>query len=209
MNTQELDIIASFVGLICLWWFWYYCWKPYALARFRQDLFDLRDQLFDSVVEKRYPFTFNSKIYCRTREDLNKMIRFAHEAKPLNVLVALLLDNQSIHAAVKRSQETREQLTNEELELLKFVDIRQKRSLQRYLLTSSFLLWVVIVLMLIPAISEAIFMVYLRKPVLALRAILEKRAISQFLDGVEHQAGQEYLLGAIELQPSCKLAVAR
>lgn len=205
MTEQELNIITSFVGLMSLWWLWYYCWKPYALARFRQELFDVRDELFDSIVKHSYSFGFDSKIYRRTREDLNKMIRFAHEAKPLNVLITLLIDRRSMEYAVKRSQEARQQLTDEGRKLLKFVDTRQERAVKRYLLTSSFLLWVVIVLTVILAIPEMI----LREGVLALRSILERRVISQFLDGVEHQAGQHYLLGAIDLQRSQELMPAR
>jgi hypothetical protein len=64
------------VSLVLAWAIYFYGWKAYRLDRFRQDLFALRDELFDTAA--RGEVAFDDPAYTTLRALINSMIRFAH-----------------------------------------------------------------------------------------------------------------------------------
>src|SRR5579862_721949 len=62
-------------------------WDSYRVAAVRQDLFELRDALFD--VAREHPFLFRHAAYTRLRYKINISIRFAHKFTMTRLLVTL------------------------------------------------------------------------------------------------------------------------
>ncbi len=77
MNPSEIaTVLYTGMGLLALW-FTLVCWREYATDKFRQDIFDLRAELFDYAT--RGEVSFDNHSYVRLRKLFNSMIRFAHE----------------------------------------------------------------------------------------------------------------------------------
>jgi hypothetical protein len=83
----------SLLGLIALWAFWYYLWRPQRVDAFRQKLFALRTELFDLGANQVVPF--DDDAYTQLRLMINGMIRFAHQVSFPTLLVVMA---QSKHA---------------------------------------------------------------------------------------------------------------
>ena len=67
--------VLIFTGLLV--WFFSRPWQNWCTSVTRQNLFALRDQLFDIAADQH--IEFSDPVYCRLREYLNGCIRFAHE----------------------------------------------------------------------------------------------------------------------------------
>jgi hypothetical protein len=87
MNPVAYEQIMSLLGLIALWAFWYYLWKPQRVDTFRQKLFCLRSDLFDLAAEGIVPF--DHPAYTQLRLLINGLIRFAHRASLPVLIVAV------------------------------------------------------------------------------------------------------------------------
>jgi len=74
MNNQVLTTIASLISLlgICYLFFWRY--RAFELAWFRQDLFCLRDELFDFAASGK--ISFDHRAYGVLRSCMNGYIRY-------------------------------------------------------------------------------------------------------------------------------------
>lgn len=85
--------IAALLGLVCLVGFGY-C--RYRIDRLRQELFALRDSLFDYAAAGNIPFSHKS--YGMLRSTINGFIRFSHVLSLTGVVAILLLDK--VHGPV-------------------------------------------------------------------------------------------------------------
>lgn len=86
MNEQM--IVSSFGALITLaiaYLFFYVLWQRYVIDVTRQQLFELRDQLFDLAADGK--LSFQSETYKILRKVFNTSIRFAHEADWVHIYV--------------------------------------------------------------------------------------------------------------------------
>lgn len=74
MNTQSLTILASLISLlgVCYLFFWRY--RAFELAWFRQNLFEIRDDLFDYAEAGN--LSFDHPAYGALRSCINGYIRF-------------------------------------------------------------------------------------------------------------------------------------
>ncbi|MGA2167021.1 MAG: hypothetical protein ABSG62_02340 [Terracidiphilus sp.] len=86
MNPGIYEQIMSLLGLIALWAFWYYLWKPQRIDFFRQRLFALRSDLFDLAANGVVPF--DHPAYTQLRLLINGMIRFGHRVTFPTLMVA-------------------------------------------------------------------------------------------------------------------------
>jgi len=93
MNPVFYEQIMSLLGLIALWAFWYYLWKPQRVDSFRQKLFDLRSDLFDLAAAGSV--SFNDPAYSQLRLLINGMIRFGHRISLGSLLIAVMHSNDS------------------------------------------------------------------------------------------------------------------
>lgn len=87
---------------ILLYSLWLSGIKKYLLASYRQDIFELRDKLFDFALDKN--IEFNSLVYVQLRIYLNSFIRHAHRLTIYDLVtmifffkdVKMLAKNESI-----------------------------------------------------------------------------------------------------------------
>ena len=84
--------LQSLISLAALLFLLLVLFNSYREDRFRQQLFELRDQLFDDAVAGR--ISFDSKAYRATRFILNGMLRFAHRVSLSRFVVAMPLIRQ-------------------------------------------------------------------------------------------------------------------
>src|SRR6266508_3416330 len=83
MISESLRLLLA---LALLWAFWFYCWRRYALDAFRQDLFSIRDAMFDMAAQRKDGMNFNQVAYGCLRHQINGLIRFAHRFSSLSVI---------------------------------------------------------------------------------------------------------------------------
>lgn len=69
--------IYSSISLILLAGLIFFAYQTYRVDKLRQDLFEIRDQLFDDAVSGQ--INFDDRGYVVTRQLINGMLRFAHE----------------------------------------------------------------------------------------------------------------------------------
>lgn len=79
INTIELAIALAF-----LVWFFYGPWNRFVVDLARQNLFELRDEIFLLAADGK--IEFSSETYCLLRERLNKMIRYCHHLTLANII---------------------------------------------------------------------------------------------------------------------------
>ena len=87
---MEIDIqLLRFLVLFILgWFFWFQVWIPYRIDTYRQDLFALRDELFQLASDKNIPY--NDPVYSDLRNFINGIIRFAHRVTFTRVFFGFL-----------------------------------------------------------------------------------------------------------------------
>jgi hypothetical protein len=83
----DLELALS---LLVLWVLAFGCWRPYRADQLRQELFGLRDQLFDYAAGGGV--SFDHPAYTRLRTTLNGMIRFAHRVTFLRLCLNVLAE---------------------------------------------------------------------------------------------------------------------
>lgn len=81
--------LQSLVSIAALLYLLLVLFNSYREDRFRQELFELRDKLFDEAAAGR--ISFDSNAYRATRIVLNGMLRFAHRVSLSRFVVALPL----------------------------------------------------------------------------------------------------------------------
>jgi hypothetical protein len=85
MTANEIvGVIRVLVAFVSLW-FLARCWRSYRVDRFREDLFELRNQLFDFAAAGG--IDFDHPAYGRLRVTMNSMIRFAHKVSFLRLVL--------------------------------------------------------------------------------------------------------------------------
>ena len=89
--SETVRAVHSALGLIVLWALFYLCYRAYLLDKFRQTLFEIRDNLFDLAAQGEIDF---SEDYYRTlREDLNSLIFFADKMSFIRIAFTPMPDN--------------------------------------------------------------------------------------------------------------------
>lgn len=71
MQVLQITVLFSLA-----WWFVRQAWRDYCVDRYRQELFELRGELFMLAAKKK--IQFNDTAYKALRGQLNNSIRFAH-----------------------------------------------------------------------------------------------------------------------------------
>jgi hypothetical protein len=85
MNTAAIvDNIEFLVAIVAFIWFFYGPWQSLVVDVLRQNLFQLRDDLFSEAAKGKW--SFESRQYHLVRGRFNAMIRYAHTAKWSHVL---------------------------------------------------------------------------------------------------------------------------
>lgn len=78
MNPMTIDrlveALEAMAGIAFLVWFFYGPWSRFIVDLVRQNLFEIRDEIFMAAARGR--LTFDCEVYCSLRDTLNAMIRF-------------------------------------------------------------------------------------------------------------------------------------
>jgi hypothetical protein len=194
MNTEQLDIIVSSIGVAAICLIWRFVWVPFTIQRLRQDLFDVRDQLFDMVARREVPQTFESQIYKRVRNDLNHMIRYSdHLGFIRTILVGIITVDAQKHF-IESTDFERRNLEHSDLELIRRIDRMQEIAIKRFLILSSPTLWLILCVVSLVGCAYSIY-VLIRRRVLTCRYFYRTWVFRNFLDNVEYQSGQMLLSG--------------
>jgi hypothetical protein len=90
INSEVLAALQTCGALAVFCIFWQFFWKKYALERFRQDVFNIRDDMFLAIAQKKSPIGFDSEEYEICRRDLNSIIRCAHTVNLTGLLSMLI-----------------------------------------------------------------------------------------------------------------------
>jgi hypothetical protein len=73
---QAVSIIHMAINALILWFIWHVPWRRSCQERYRQKLFEVRDELFDFARGGGVAFT--EPAYIALRAYINSMIRFSH-----------------------------------------------------------------------------------------------------------------------------------
>jgi hypothetical protein len=90
--------LQSVISLALAIWLVFFLFNYYRVDRLRQQLFELRDRLFDEAALGR--IGFSSECYTYTRTVMNGMIRFAHRLSLSRVAIGLLTVSAEQHTWV-------------------------------------------------------------------------------------------------------------
>ena len=93
MNDELFLITMTVLAAVGLWWLYFMEYKPYRIARTRQDLFAIRDKLFEQAKEGVIPF--DAKAYGITRTTLNGMIQFTHDLSFVRLVIIVITHKYS------------------------------------------------------------------------------------------------------------------
>jgi hypothetical protein len=89
MNAGELSIITqSLLTLIVLAFVIFALWPWQRIDLFRQQMFAVRDELFDFAADGK--ISFDEPAYTELRELMNGFIRYAHNLTPFRILMSFL-----------------------------------------------------------------------------------------------------------------------
>ena len=92
MELQQQFVTANLsVGLAVLALVWFCMRRKTKIDEFREEIFTLRDELFDYMVAHELPFDLRA--YRVMREDLNEFIRVAPAMTPTAFILVALLAN--------------------------------------------------------------------------------------------------------------------
>ncbi len=89
MTAAELSIaIQTLLSLLVLVFVMFLFWPEQRVVLFRQQMFALRDELFDFALEGK--IEFDDPAYTQLRELMNGFIRYAHNLTPYRTLMSFL-----------------------------------------------------------------------------------------------------------------------
>ena len=96
--------LQSLISLLLLFLLVFVLYNKYRLDLVRQELFDIRDRLFDEAMNNQ--IAFDSPAYRYARTVINGMIRFSHRLSLSRLLVSMLLASEEGLEEVKREART-------------------------------------------------------------------------------------------------------
>lgn len=101
---SEIELFKSLASLITIaiaFVFFYWVWRQYAIDVMRQQLFELRDQLFDLATEGK--LHREGDTYKTLRKIFNANVRFAHEMDWVHMFVFYLMAIMKRKGAIFRN----------------------------------------------------------------------------------------------------------
>lgn len=184
-----VHVLVSGASLAGLWVLSFWGYRKYRIDKFRQELFALRDSLFDEALEGS--LSFEDDAYRALRQTMNGYIRFGHRLNLLTtVLFALFLRKEgqqwiAEHGFNRQWAVLLRDLPEEKRNLLQNYRKRMERKVVEQLVYGS----PVLVLTVIPVL---LFLVLLALQVrIAKRArSLWQRTVGDQIDGAALAAGQ-------------------
>lgn len=96
MNSEQIVILlTSSASLAFLWILYFWLYKGYMVDKFRQNMFVLRDNLFDEAAAGM--IDFDHPAYGTMRRTMNGFIRFGHRLDMLHAIILLFtIDDEQL-----------------------------------------------------------------------------------------------------------------
>ena len=179
MNPLIYEQIMSLLGLIGLWAFWYYLWKPQRVDAFRQELFGLRSELFDLGANQVVPF--DHPAYTQLRLMTNGMIRSAHQVSLPSVLVVVAQPKHAPSEPLSAWKKNVQKLPEEGRKQLLAVHDRVSEAYAKHLIGGSIILINYVALRVLYAVAKAIILLLIG------RKDLRKFTVSQARNRVDSE----------------------
>jgi hypothetical protein len=174
MNPVTYEQIMSLMGLIALWVFWYYLWKPQRVDIFRQKLFVLRTELFDLAANGTV--SFNHPAYAQLRLLINGLIRFAHRASFPSLAIAMAQSSNAPSGAMTVWRKNVQKLPEDEQKQLLAVYAAVSVAFAKHLIGGSLVLSAYVVLRVFYAIAKALILVLMGKGEMSKFTVSEARS---------------------------------
>lgn len=174
MSTFEMTAaLPSLLSLAGIWILLFWLYRDYCVDKFRQDMFAIRDELFDAA--RSGQLRFDHPAYGVLRSTMNGFIRFAHRFTLLQALLMVAIAKESIELETSDSFPIRwktaiADLDGEALKLMTRYRLRMNLLVIRYVLVSSPILLLTLVVPLAGWLALRLWMSQLLN---ALRAPLD------------------------------------
>lgn len=148
---NELIVISSLISILFLLVLFLWLIPGYRVDLFRQQMFALRDELFDEA--RKGNISFSDPAYGMLRSSMNGFIQFGHR---LNVWQVMLLNfiarnekNRMTKPFYKQLEENMTENTPEQKELIKSYYLRMNYCVTKHLINSSYILMITLFVPLI------------------------------------------------------------
>lgn len=194
ISTTQMDLIVFLAGAALLYAFWVRAWQSYALDCLRQELFDLRDGFFDRVRGGDSTFRFEDAAYKKTREDLNRMIRFVRHFGLVQILLMSLFGRKYRKQKAARAEKFKQSLTPAQAQEIHEIDCAQGKFLVIYLIKTSPMLWFCMIFVAIGAVTIWAFSA-LSKNFISMSDAFSNFLFVPLIRSIESLAGQRFLVG--------------
>jgi len=153
MNDIGPTLLTGF-GLLALWIITYFGWRPYRIDKVRNELFALRNELFDFAAGGGV--SLGDTAYRMLRDRVNALIRYAHIITVTRLLI-FMGANRYFHSELAESRHQKylaevSRLPESAQAKLRDIDDRVAKILARKLVIGSPLLLIVIAVYLFPVI---------------------------------------------------------
>ena len=102
MSDHIVTALASVVSLAGIWLILFWLYRDYCVDRFRQELFALRDDLFDEAESGLV--AFEHPAYGMLRSTMNGFIRFGHRLGLIQLIAgAVIVESDDYKRIYRRS----------------------------------------------------------------------------------------------------------
>ncbi len=99
-NTVIVTALSSLVSLFGLMWLFFWLYRRYSVDRFRQEMFEIRDKLFDYA--RTTGLEFDSQAYIIPRQTMNGFIRFADRLTLSQIIFNVILGKKDDIAVISK-----------------------------------------------------------------------------------------------------------
>ncbi|HFD32860.1 MAG TPA: hypothetical protein ENJ28_09175 [Gammaproteobacteria bacterium] len=141
MSTNA-SLFVSLISLLFIIILVFWLYRDYRVDKFRQKMFELRDDLFDDALRNNLPF--NSTAYGMMRSTINGFIRFAHRINLPQTILFVLISNKNSDSLgglfFERLEENKKELNDEQRKLIDSYCMKMNYYLVEHLILSSPLL---------------------------------------------------------------------
>lgn len=146
--NESTTFLVSLISLLFLSILFFWLYRDYRVDKFRQEMFKLRDNLFDEA--ERNGIQFDSAAYGMIRSTINGFIRFAHRINLPQAMLFILIFNKENGNLGKlfseRLEENKKELNDTQKELIETYYLKMNFLMVEHLVLSSpFLLLTVLI----------------------------------------------------------------
>ena len=161
--VPTINELKSLLALAGLWWLLFWLYRDYRLDAFRQELFALRDRLFDLATKQS--LGYDHPAYGSLRQTINGFIRFGHRLG-LGQVILLALVSWTRRAKIagdfdeywNRVSSTLPEVVREQIDE---IDRSLHKAVMKYLVLASPLLVILMASVIVPILLAVMWYFYM------------------------------------------------